>query len=84
MNMKDVITARQEFYKQLLQDIEKAPVTFNRTVACSILTNNPYFEELDGKMVNRLLTLCQTKTNWGKNLFLQEVKECILLCLLQL
>ncbi len=82
MGMKEIQEAQREFYLNLQKAMQVAPATFNARVAESLITENSYYEDLTDSMKVKLITLCQSKTNWGKNLFKADVQVCMLECLL--
>ena len=73
MTTKTPQQLHSELYLDVLKSIEGGATTFNRTVATQYFTNHPEWEQQQFKLKERILALAASKTNWGKNVFIQEI-----------
>jgi hypothetical protein len=79
--MKEIQETRREFYLLFLEQVARCGTTFNRTTALETL-KNPYWEDLDTELKEILIRVAESKTNWGRTLFQECVKEALLRYLL--
>lgn len=71
---KDQQLSQKEFYSELLVTLETGKTVMSRKDALQVLIANPYYEDLNKSLKDRLETVVNTKTNWGKNLLLSTLQ----------
>ena len=78
MLTKDQLDILREFYSEMKSDAFDLPPTMNRDTALRYLSNNPYWEYTHVDLRVRLGRVITSKTNWGKNLLVDELKTNVL------
>lgn len=81
---KDQFTVIREFYSEMKSEALDLPTTMNRTTALQYLSDNPYWEDIPKELKLRLSNVINSKTNWGKNLLVDELKTNLLEWMLML
>lgn len=71
---KDQQLSQKEFYSELLVTLETGKTVMSRKDALQVLIENPYYEDLNKSLKDRLETVINMKTNWGKNLLLSTLQ----------
>ena len=81
---KDQFTIIREFYSEMKSEALDLPTTMNRSTALQYLSDNPYWEDIPIDLKARLSNVINSKTNWGKNLLVEELKTNVLEWMLML
>ena len=84
MLMKEQFTILREFYSEMKSEALDLPTTMNRSTALQYLSDNPYWEDIPIVLKARLSNVINSKTNWGKNLLVEELKTNVLEWMLML
>ena len=84
MLMKEQFTILREFYSEMKSEALDLPTTMNRSTALQYLSDNPYWEDIPTDLKARLSNVINSKTNWGKNLLVEELKTNVLEWMLML
>lgn len=73
METKTAQQVHSQLYLEVTEAIADGNTTFNRTVAAQYFTSHPLWSDQHVKLQERILSLANSKTNWGKNIYIQEV-----------
>lgn len=84
MFIKEQFTILREFYSEMKSEALDLPTTMNRDTALQYLSDNPYWEDIPVDLRVRLSNVINSKTNWGKNLLVDELKTNLLEWMLML
>lgn len=81
---KDQFTIIREFYSEMKSEGLDLPVTMNRQTAGYFLSSNPYWEDIPADLKSRLSGIVNSKTNWGRNVLMEELRVNLLEWMLML